>query len=102
MVRLLPVFILSGFLVFNSNGFAETPKTGLYVGAQVGGVFRPDTRLTSSTLGSEKVEFKPGYTFGGFLGYDFGRGIGLKARLLTGRTCFAPAGVKIPRQAPPY
>jgi opacity protein-like surface antigen len=44
-------------------------------------VLRADTSLSSSSPGTETMEFHPGYTFGGFLGYDFGNHFRLEGEL---------------------
>jgi len=44
---------------------------GVYFGTSVGMTHRPDTTLTSPSLGSARMVFDSGYTFAGFLGYDF-------------------------------
>jgi len=44
---------------------------GIYFGTSVGVTLRPDTTLTSPSLGSARIEFNSGFTFAGFLGYDF-------------------------------
>ncbi len=61
------------FLTLTTNVYAE--GSGIYVGASVGATLRPDTVLSSPSLGTETMEFSPGYTFGGFLGYDFGNSL---------------------------
>lgn len=73
--------LLGSLCWFTPPGWAQESKSGLYVGAHVGGVFRPDTRMTSPTLGSETVEFQPGYTFGGVFGYDFGQWIRIEGEI---------------------
>ena len=67
------------FLILTTNVYAE--GRGIYVGASAGAVIRPDTILSSPSLGTETMEFSPGFTFGGFLGYDFGNNIRLEGEL---------------------
>jgi len=57
-------------LTLTSNAYAE--GSGIYVGGIVGASLKPDTSLSSPSLGSENMEFHPGFTFGGVMGYDFG------------------------------
>ena len=77
----LPIFFISLGLFFTltSNVYAE--GRGIYVGGIAGAALRSDTILMSSGLGSETMEFNPGYTFGGFLGYDFGNNFRLEGEL---------------------
>ncbi|MDH5761717.1 MAG: porin family protein [Nitrospinota bacterium] len=77
---------LSGFitslgllLAVTTTVYAE--GSGLYVGGIVGASLRTDTLLSSSTLGTQNMEFSPGYTFGGFLGYDFGNNLRLEGEI---------------------
>lgn len=71
---------LALLLTLTTNVYAEQ-KTGLYVGAQVGGTTQSDTTLASPTLANETVELKTGYTFGGMLGYDFGQGLRVEGEM---------------------
>ena len=81
MPRLLALLISLGLLLtFTSNVYAEEGN-GLYVGGIVGSSLQPDTSLSSPSLGSEVLEFYPGYTFGGFVGYDFGNHFRLEGEL---------------------
>ncbi len=66
-------------LTLTSNVCAE--GSGIYIGGIAGLSLRSDTILTSPTLGSTVMEFSPGYTFGGFLGYDFGNNLRLEGEL---------------------
>jgi opacity protein-like surface antigen len=77
----LPVFLISLglFLTLTSNVSAE--GSGIYVGSIVGTSLRPDTAVSSPSLGTETMEFSPGFTFGGFVGYDFGNNIRLEGEL---------------------
>jgi opacity protein-like surface antigen len=77
----LPTFLISlGLcLTFTSNVCAE--GNGIYIGANVGAALRSDTLLESPSLGSEPMEFSSGYTFGGFVGYDFGNNFRLEGEL---------------------
>ena len=71
MRRLLAFLIHLGLiLTLTSNVYAE--GNGIYIGGIVGASLKPDTSLSSPSLGSENMEFHPGFTFGGFMGYDFG------------------------------
>lgn len=79
-MRRLPGLIGLGLiLALTTNVHAE--GSGLYVGGLAGASIRPDTLLISPTLGSETVEFQPGFTFGGYLGYDFGNHFRLEGEL---------------------
>lgn len=77
----LPAFLihLGLFLTLTSNVYAE--GRGIYVGAIAGATLRPNTVLSSSSLGSEKMEFSIGFTFGGFVGYDFGNNFRLEGEI---------------------
>jgi opacity protein-like surface antigen len=77
----LPTFLISlGLLLtLTSNVYAE--GSGIYVGGIAGASVRPDTILSSPSLGSQTMEFSPGYTFGGFLGYDFGNNLRLEGEI---------------------
>ncbi len=77
----LPAFLihLGLFLTLTSNVYAE--GSGIYVGVIAGATLRPNTVLSSSSLGSEKMEFSTGFTFGGFVGYDFGNNFRLEGEI---------------------
>jgi len=77
----LPAFLihLGLFLILTSNVYAE--GSGIYVGAIAGATLRPNTVLSSSSLGSEKMEFSIGFTLGGFVGYDFGNNFRLEGEI---------------------
>ena len=77
----LPAFLihLGLFLTLTSNVYAE--GSGIYLGAIAGATLRPNTVLSSSSLGSEKMEFSIGFTFGGFVGYDFGNNFRLEGEI---------------------
>ena len=80
MPRLPAFFISLGlFLTLTSNICAE--GSGIYFGGIVGTSLRPDTALSSPSLGTQEMEFKPGYTFGGFVGYDFGNNLRLEGEI---------------------
>ncbi len=80
MPRLPALFIsLALFLTLSTTVYAD--GHGIYVGGIVGGTYRPDTSLSSPTLGSEKMEFELGFTFGGVVGYDFGNDIRLEGEI---------------------
>lgn len=76
----LPAFLISlGLcLTFTSNVCAE--GNGIYIGANAGAALRSDT-LLESPMGSEPMEFSSGFTFGGFVGYDFGNNFRLEGEL---------------------
>ncbi len=59
------------FLILFSALTAPAHAGGIYFGTSVGVSLRPDTTLTSPSLGSARIEFDSGFTFAGFLGYDF-------------------------------
>ncbi len=77
----LPAFLihLGLFLTLTSNVYAE--GSGIYVGGIVGASYRPDTTLSSPSLGSETMEFHVGFTFGGFIGYNFGNNFRLEGEI---------------------
>ena len=80
MPRLPAFFISLGlFLTLTSNIYAE--GTGIYFGGIVGSSHRPDTTLSSQSLGTVEMEFQAGFTFGGFLGYDFGNNFRLESEM---------------------
>ena len=80
MLRLSAFFISFGLLLtFTSSTYAD--DRGIYVGGIVGASLRSDTPLSSPSLESEILEFYPGYTFGGFVGYDFGNHFRLEGEL---------------------
>lgn len=80
MPRLLALILSLGlFLTHTPNVHAE--GSGIYVGGIAGLTLRSDTLLTSPSLGSQVMEFSPGYTFGGFAGYDFGNNFRLEGEL---------------------
>ena len=67
------------FLTLTTNVYAE--GGGIYVGGIVGTTLRLDTNLSSASLGTQKMEFHPGYTFGGFIGYNFGNNLRLEGEI---------------------
>jgi len=77
----LPAFLihLGLFLTLTSNVYAE--GSGIYFGGIVGASYRPDTTLSSPSLGSETMEFHVGFTFGGIVGYDFGNNFRLEGEI---------------------
>ncbi len=77
----LPAFLihLGIFLILTSNVYAE--GSGIYFGGIVGASYRPDTTLSSPSLGSETMEFHVGFTFGGFIGYNFGNNFRLEGEI---------------------
>ena len=77
----LPAFLihLGLFLTLTTNVYAE--GSGIYVGGIVGTSLRPDTLLSSPSLGSQTMEFDTGFTFGGFIGYDFGNNLRLEGEI---------------------
>ena len=80
-MRRLPALLiyLGLFLTFASNAWSE--GRGIYVGGIVGASLQTDTPLFSPTLGTVNMEFHPGYTFGGFAGYDFGNDFRMEGEL---------------------
>lgn len=76
-----PTFLitLGLFLTLTSNIYAE--GSGIYVGGIAGASLRSDSLLSSPSLGSQVMEFQVGYTFGGFVGYDFGNNFRLEGEL---------------------
>ena len=80
MTRLPALCIsLALFLTLSTTVYAD--GHGINIGGIVGGTFRPDTSLSSPTLGSEKMEFELGFTFGGVVGYDFGNDFRLEGEI---------------------
>jgi len=80
MPRLQAFFISLGlFITFTTNAYAE--GNGIYTGGIVGTTFRPNTVLSSPSLGSQTMKFNQGYTFGGFVGYDFGNNLRLEGEI---------------------
>ena len=61
---------LTLFLSLTTHAFAE--GKGIYIGGLAGLTLRSDTLLSGPTLGAQVMEFSPGYTFGGYVGYDSG------------------------------
>lgn len=74
----LPAFLmcLGLLLTLSANSYAE--DNGIYIGGNVGATFRPNTVLSSPSLGTQTMNFKVGYTFGGSVGYDFGNNFRLE------------------------
>lgn len=89
--------LLGLYLISPEPVYSETQKSGLYVGGLVGGTFRPDTRIISTGLGHETAEFKPGFTFGGMLGYDFGQGIRIEGEISYHENAIRTGGGKDPQ-----
>lgn len=80
MPRLSAFIISLGlFLTLTPNVYAE--GSGIYVGGIAGLTLRSDTLLSSPSLGTQVMEFSPGYAFGGFAGYDFGNNFRLEGEL---------------------
>ena len=77
----LPAFLinLGLFLTLTTNVYAE--GSGIYIGGIAGTTLRPDTFLSSPSLGSQKMEFEVGFTFGTFVVYDFGNNFRLEAEI---------------------
>lgn len=67
---------LTLFLSLTTQAFAE--GNAIYIGGSAGLTLRSDTQLSSPTLGTQVMEFTPGYTFGGYVGYDFGNNLRLE------------------------
>lgn len=79
MPRLPAFFISLGlFLTLASNVYAE--GSGIYFGGIAGASLRPDTTLSSPSL-AQTMDFDVGYTFGGFVGYDFGNNLRLEGEI---------------------
>ncbi len=93
----LPAFLihLGLFLTLTSNVYAE--GSGIYFGGIAGASFRPDTVLSSPSLGSETMEFDAGYTFGGFVGYDFGNDFRLETEISYRENEISTSGGKDPQ-----
>lgn len=77
----LPALIISLglFLTLTTNAYAE--GSGIYTGGFVGATLRPNTVLSSPSLGSQIMDFDVGYTLGGFVGYDFGNNFRLEGEI---------------------
>ena len=98
--RLLALFISLGLLLTLTSGvYAEGKGNGIYIGGIVGTTLRPDTALTSQALGTELMEFQPGLTFGGFLGYDFGNNFRLEGELSYRENTIRTGGGEDPQAA---
>lgn len=67
------------FLALTTNVYAE--GNGIYVGGTVGASHRPDTTLSSPSLGSQAIDFDVKYTFSGFVGYNFGNNFRLETEV---------------------
>ena len=80
-MRRLPAFIISLVLFLPLTSTAHAEGSGIYVSGIAGLSLRTDTILASPTLGVQKTEFSPGYTFGGSVGYDFGNHFRLEGEL---------------------
>jgi len=95
----LPAFIISLglFLTLTPNVYAE--GSGIYVGGIAGLTLRSDTLLSSPSLGTQTMEFSPGYTFGGFAGYDFGNHFRLEGELSYRENEIRTGGGKDPQAA---
>ena len=85
------------FLTLTTNVCAE--GGGIYFGGVVGATFRLDTDLSSASLGTQKMEFHPGYTFGGFVGYDFGNRFRLEGEISYRENDIRTGGGKDPQAA---
>ncbi len=77
----LPRFIISLALFLALTTHVHAEGSSIYVGGIVGPTYRPDTLLTSPSLGTQIMEFNLGYTFGGFIGYDFGNNLRLESEI---------------------
>ena len=95
----LPAFLihLGLFLTLTSNVYAE--GSGIYVGGFAGATLRPNTVLSSPSLGSETMEFDAGFTFGGFVGYDFGNNFRLEGEISYRENEIRTGGGKDPQAA---
>ena len=89
------IISLGLFLALTTNAFAE--GSGIYVGGIVGTTLRSDTLLSSQSLGSQNMEFSPGFTFGGFVGYDFGNHLRLEGELSYRENTIRTGGGKDPQ-----
>lgn len=67
------------FLTLTTNVCAE--GNGIYIGAFAGATHRPDTVLSSPSLGSQSIDFDVKFMLGGSVGYDFGNNFRLEAEL---------------------
>ena len=74
--RSIVLIHLALLLSISTSAFAEGKS--IYIGGIAGLSLRSDTLLTSRTLGNQVMKFHPGYTFGGYVGYDFGNNIRLE------------------------
>jgi opacity protein-like surface antigen len=93
----LPALIISLglFLTLTTNAYAE--GSGIYTGGFVGATLRPNTVLSSSSLGSQIMDFDVGYTFGGFVGYDFGNNFRLESEISYRENQISTSGGKDPQ-----
>ena len=85
------------FLALTTNVYAES--SGIYFGGIIGATFRLDTDLSSASLGTQKMGFHPGYTFGGFVGYDFGNRFRLEGEISYRENDIRTGGGKDPQAA---
>lgn len=98
MPRLPALFISLGlFLTLATSVYAD--GHGIYMGGIVGGTYRPDTALSSPTLGTQKMEFEVGPTFGGVVGYDFGNDFRLEGEISYRENKIRTGGGKSPQAA---
>lgn len=97
MIQRLLGLCLGLTLIFASGARAEHENTGLYVGGLMGSSFFNDTRLSSPTLGNDDADFKPGFTFGALLGYDFGQGLRLEGEVSYRENILKSGGGKDPQ-----
>lgn len=77
----LPAFLISLGLLLTLTSNVGAEGNGIYVGGITGAILRQDALISSPSLGSEAMEFQLGYTFGGFVGYDFGNTFRLEGEI---------------------
>ncbi len=69
------------FLILFMALTAPAHAGGIYIGTSGGVTNRPDTTLTSPSLGSVRIVFDSGFALGGFLGYDFDSPLRLESEI---------------------
>ncbi len=95
----LPAFLihLGLFLTLSTTVYAD--GHGIYVGGIAGASYRPDTTLSSLSLGAETMEFNIGFTFGGVIGYDFGNNFRLEGEISYRENAIRTSGGEDPQSA---
>jgi len=77
-MRRIQCLMLLGLLAALTS---QAQAGGIYMGGSAGLAYRPDTFLTSPSLGTERMVFAQGLAVGGFVGYDFGNRLRLETEI---------------------